>query len=101
MKYALLTPTSLLGIFWLVLLFLCCFFLVHGAKLIRLGRKYQKQKHEERNANHAKPTPEPKLSANEKKTPTPSNQGEPIYYIVERKHRKKPAYSEPKRIRFK
>jgi hypothetical protein len=78
------------GFLWLVVLFAVCFLAVHTFRLARLGRKYQKQR------NH---TPPPN-TAQEKKTP-PQSEGEPIYYIVERKRRAKSSYSEPKRIHFK
>ena len=103
MQNALLS-TPFIGILWLILLFTLSFFFVHLYKLVRLGQKYQKEK---RATNETSPTPKVNVSAptptiekKEEKLPPPS-QGEPIYYIVERKRTKKPKFSEPKRIQFK
>lgn len=92
---ALLTVSPFWGIFWLILLFILCFFGVHIARLARLGQRYRKsltkqEKHEKKESGETPPQPK-----------TLPNEREPIYYIVERKKRAKTNYSEPKEIRFK
>ncbi len=103
MKNALLV-SSFLGILWLVLLFAFSFFCVHLYKLAKLGQKYRKEKQAENKKTQntpTSPTPAPApIKKDEKKLPE-QKQGEPIYYIVERKRKKKPQFSEPKRIQFK
>ena len=100
MKYAtLLLSSPFLGVLWLVLLFLLCFFFVHFIRLAQFGQNWRKlndRKNEEKAQNEEKNSSQ----ENEKKTP-PEPSGEPIYYIVERKRRTKSSFSEPKQIRFK
>ena len=87
--------SAYLGIVWLTLLFFGCFVLVHLARLVHFGRKYQKQ-----SSRTPEKTQTPSPPA-EKKTPPQQPSGEPIYYIVERKRRLKSNYGEPKQIKFK
>lgn len=102
MKNALLV-SSFLGILWLALLFVLSFFCVHLYKLAKLGQKYRKEKQAEnkkmQNPTSTSPAPAP-IKKDEEKL-SPKKQEEPIYYIVERKRKKKPQFSEPKRIQFK
>jgi len=100
----LLISYAALGCWWLVLLFLVCFFGVHVTRLAKLGWEYQKQ-----NAKPVQPPSPPEKTApekqenGEKKAPAQETTAqEPIYYIVERKQRRaKASYGEPKQIRFK
>ncbi|MCD8373142.1 MAG: hypothetical protein LUD27_07575 [Clostridia bacterium] len=78
-----------LGLLYLVLLFICCFFAVHFVKLAVIGLKSIRKK------------PEPKPEPKEKKEPKPK-EPQPVYYIVEKKRsRSKATYSQPKEIQFK
>jgi hypothetical protein len=87
------------GLFWLVGLFVFCFFGVHLIILATVGWKYQNTFLKKESKTHTEPTPQ--NDNKENKAPTPTAQ-EPIYYIVERKtKRAKSSYSEPKQIRFK
>lgn len=79
------------GLVWLGVLFGVSFCLVLIAKLVYLGRVYQKQQSQP-------PTP-PKTE--EKQNSSVQKTEEPVYYIVERKKRVKSSFSEPKQIRFK
>ena len=84
----LLTVTTAKGFFCLLLLFVLCFFGVHLFRLAIIGIQSLQQ-------------PPPPPEAEEKKAPSEQPQ-EPVYYIVERKTRRKnPSYGEPKEIRFK
>ena len=68
-----------LGFFWLCALFALCFLSVHTVLyFFHRTKKYQKP-----------PTPPPA-------PPVP----EPVYYIVEKRSRKKNVYSTPKKIKF-
>ncbi len=88
----LITQTAL-GILGAVLLFIFCFSLVHLARLVKFGWRYQAQNQEKlKEQPQQKPAQEPP-----KKQETPA----PIYYIVERKRKAKTSYTEPKQIRFK
>ncbi len=73
---------AILGLIYLILLFILCFAFVHFCKLAIVGFKSLKQK-----------TPPPK-----EEKPAPKQ--EPVYYIVEKK-RSKRSYGEPKEISFK
>ena len=86
-----LLASSALGVVWLLLLFALCFLIVHVIRLAQFGRQYQKEKQTTQQA----PSPPP-----EQKTPS-QREGEPVYYIVEKKRRNKTSYGEPKRIQFK
>ena len=92
--YNLLATHTALGIVCAVLLFVLCFSLVHLARLVKFGWKYQAQ-------NQEKPTrtteQKPAQEQPKPKQETPA----PVYYIVERKRKAKPSYTEPKQIRFK
>ena len=79
--------SSVVGIVWLILLFLLCFALVHVLRLARLGQAYRKSE----NTPQAPPPP----------PPPQEKPSEPIYYIVEKKKRLKSSLGEPKRINFK
>ncbi len=68
-----------LGFFWLCALFALCFVIVHIA-LYFLRRPQAKKRPQQ-------PPPAP---------PKP----EPVYYIVEKRSRKKNVYSAPKKIKF-
>ncbi|MBQ8308972.1 MAG: hypothetical protein IJX96_03970 [Clostridia bacterium] len=87
----LLTVSPLLGILWLVLLFIACFICVHITRLVKFGWLYQRRPYE-------KPKPPEQT---EKKAPEKTPSAEPVYYIVERKRKTRQSYSEPKEIRFK
>lgn len=76
------------GIVTLIGIFALCFFIVHIARLTRIGWETQK-----------KASPPPKEE--EKPAPAEEKPQEPVYYIVEKKRRAKTTYSEPKQIRFK
>lgn len=87
------------GLFWLIGLFLFCFFGVHLIILATVGWKYQNPFPKKECKTHTDPTSQKEDKEN--KAPTPTAQ-EPIYYIVERKtKRAKSSYGEPKQIRFK
>lgn len=73
---------AVLGFFYVLLMFLCCFAAVHFIKLAIVGFKSVKRKPE--------PKPEPKKEEPQK----------PIYYIVEKKRARR-SYSAPKEIEFK
>lgn len=86
----LLTSIPTKGFLWLIFLFFLCFLFVHFFRLAVIGIATLRQ--------IAPTKPE---EGEEKKAPTQRAQ-EPIYYIVERKtRRKKASYGEPKEIRFK
>ena len=89
--YNLLLSAPLSGLLLSCFLFALCFFCAHLAKFAKIGW----------DASHTPDSPpEKKEEAKEKKTP--AKEQEPVYYIVERKtRRKKPSYGEPKEIRFK
>lgn len=89
MRIYLLTVTPLVGGLSLLLLFAACFCIVHGARLLLFGVRYQRR------------TPERMPPPEREKSPPESKSEEPIYYIVERKRKVKSTYAEPKRIRFK
>lgn len=76
------------GFVSLIGLFALCFFLVHTARLARIGWESQKK-------------PPQGKPEEEKPAPVEEKPQEPIYYIVEKKRRVKTGYSEPKQIRFK
>lgn len=80
------------GGFFLLILFVCCFFLVHVFLLIKIGWNYQTgDKTKKPTQENEKPAEKP-----EQKPP------QPVYYIVERKKKKpKNYYTEPKEFRFK
>lgn len=101
MKSCLLSaPAS--GAFWLIFLFIVCFFGVHTVRLAKLGWKYRKEGTEKKSApppSRREQEPPPPPPAERKESP---QQPEPVYYIVERKRRKsRDSYSEPKEIKFK
>ena len=84
-----LTAFPIKGFFYTLILFAFCFLSVYVVQLAHIGWKQQ----------HTPPPPEEKPKEEEKK---PSENREPIYYIVERKtKRAKPTYGEPKQINFK
>ena len=85
----LLSATLPKGIIAFLFLFVFCFFLVHTARLARIGWKYQRKK-----------PPKPPEKSEEKRTPPPTPP-EPVYYIVEKKRKSRTSYSAPKEIRFK
>ena len=98
-----LLTTPLFGGFLLLILFACCFLLVHFILLIKIGWKY----HTENAVQNAKKQP---IEKNEKPSEKPRentpqatpNAPQPVYYIVEKKRKKtKSYYSEPKEFRFK
>lgn len=94
----LLSATAVLGVFWLLLIFGGCFFVVHIARLVCFGWLYQKKgktqtPKEEKN--------DEKKSETKEKAPEPKPSAEPVYYIVERKRKARQSYGEPKEIRFK
>ncbi len=73
------------GILYTVILFLLCLFIVHAVRLAVIGYKSVKNK-----------------PAEKKPAAAQEQQGEPVYYIVERKKKRpKSEYSDPKRIQFK
>lgn len=80
---------ALAGAFYTLLMFLCCFALVHLVKLARIGLDSLKPKPEQRE----EPDPEPKKKA--------QRQVQPVYYIVEKKRARKSSYSAPREITFK
>ncbi len=92
MNILLLSPQAALGGLCIFLLFLFCFFSVHLVKLAKRGLEASKLPEEKRSE------PEKKVESEKKATPP-----EPVYYIVERKKKKRPStsYSEPKKISFK
>lgn len=73
----------MIGLLYLILIFISCFALVHFCKLAVVGFKSLRKK------------PEPKQV--EKKI---EKKVEPVYYIVEKKRAKR-SYSAPKEIQFK
>lgn len=73
-----------IGILYLFLTFAVSFILVHIIKLAYIGLLSVRKK----------PEPPPPVP---KERPKP----EPVYYIVEKKHARKPTYTEPKEIKFK
>lgn len=74
---------KMIGLLYIILIYLVCFALVHLLKLAAIGFKSLRKK------------PEPKPP--EKK---PDKKPEPVYYIVEKKRAKR-SYSAPKEIQFK
>lgn len=93
------------GAIWLVVLFLVVFLGVHLVKLARLGiDALPSRKGEDRKTSGD--SQKPPNTENARTTPAqtpPDRQPEPVYYIVERKQRRRPkeTYSPPKEIRFK
>lgn len=74
---------NFIGILYLFLTFLACFWAVAFFRLAMLGLK----------SLHKKPAPKPVEKKVEKKV-------EPVYYIVEKKRAKR-SYSQPREIQFK
>lgn len=73
-----------IGILYLAILFIACFIVVHTVKLALLGLRSTREKH------------------TEQKKPDEQPPAEPVYYIVEKKQKRKKAdYSSPREIRFK
>ena len=98
--FTLLSSTAGWGILALLFIFVFSFVTVHLVFLARLGFLYQREKAElDEDEN---PPPEekdtPVKTPPKPEQPTPA---EPIYYIVEKKRKSKPSYSDPKPIRFK
>lgn len=97
------------GIFWLLALFIICFFGVHIARLAHIGwihRESQKNSSDPSRRHDPPKPPEPKQSNTKQPESKPPESRpappEPVYYIVERKRRRPKAnYSEPKEIKFK
>ena len=86
-----LANSGVTGALSILFLFFFCFLCVHIAKYAKLGWQSQNKK------NTPKKPPE-----TPPKQEKPAENGEPIYYIVERKKaRAKHRYSEPREIRFK
>lgn len=90
----LLSTNAAIGVVCLTFLFVVCFLFVHIARLVKFGWAFQKQ-----NQPPSSKKEEPKKE--EKSPEPPKSDTEPIYYIVERKRRAKPRFSDPKEIRFK
>lgn len=76
----------MIGLLYLILIFLACFIIVHTVKLAVIGVKSLRKKPE---------TPK------EKPEKKPEKKPEPVYYIVEKKRAKRSSYSTPKEIKFK
>ena len=74
---------GMIGLLYLILIFLACFAVVAILRLAALGIKSLRKK----------PEPKPPEKKPEKKV-------EPVYYIVEKKRSRK-SYSAPKEIQFK
>ncbi len=74
------------GAVWLIVLFLLCVILVHATKLARIGYRTLRKK-----------------LPPEKPAPKPQQKPEPVYFIVERKQKKraKTEYTPPKEIKFR
>ena len=100
MKYAILAPTPLGGVFAILGLFVFCFLLVHTARLARLGLKYHAEQEDADDQHETEEAKTEKDEKQQKQAPADTPQ-EPIYYIVERKKRTRASYSEPKQINFK
>lgn len=96
-RAALLSAAPWLGLFGCFILFFLCFVAVHIAKLAKLGWKQTHARAKQEKA--VKPTESDKKP---QKPPTEEPRApEPIYYIVERKQRRKKAsYDKPKQICF-
>lgn len=74
-----------IGILYLAILFIACFIVVHTVKLAMLGLK-----------NLRKPEEKPPEPKKEDEPP------EPVYYIVEKKQKRKRAdYGTPREIKFR
>ena len=102
----LLTPSPLIGILWLILLFILCFLGIHVAKLARIGKRHLKddnQKPQEKSGENVSSSPQktPKQPTSSAPSVSSPSSAEPVYYIVERKRRTKSSFSEPKQIKFK
>lgn len=99
-----LLTTPLFGGFLLLILFACCFLLVHSILLIKIGWKYQtgnavQNAKKQPSEKTEKPSEKPRENT---PTATPQSAPQPVYYIVEKKRKKpKSYYSEPKEFRFK
>ena len=93
--YRLLIAQTTLGIVCAALLFVLCFSLVHLARLVKFGWKYQTEHQTKPSKEQTEQKPVQEPPKQEQKTPAP------VYYIVERKRRSKTSYTEPKQIRFK
>lgn len=76
---------AMLGLVYLIIIFIVCFAIVHIFKLALVGFKSIKRKPDP-------PKEEPKQK--------PAAKPEPVYYIVEKKRAKR-TYGEPKEISFK
>ena len=86
--FHLLAFSPVAGGFWLIMLFIFSFLLVHLLLFAKAGWEAKRQKKEP-------PRQEEKPAPPEKKQP------EPIYYIVEKKKKRpKSAYSPPREIHF-
>ena len=91
-----LLTNPLLGGFFLILLFACCFLLVHIFLLVKIGWEHQTGERKKNPTLENEKQPEKPTEKPEKKPP------QPVYYIVERKKKKpKNYYTEPKEFRFK
>ena len=81
------------GFLWCIALFLFCFIGVHALRFFqKLPPNLEKRLSAE------KPLQENSKQGNEKQTPQPN--AKPVYYIVERKQRRKPRYGDAKEIHF-
>lgn len=92
------------GAIWLVVLFLVVFLGVHLVKLARLGiDALPSRKREDKTSGDSRKPPNTENARTTPAQPPPDRQPEPVYYIVERKQRRRPkeTYSPPKEIRFK
>lgn len=93
---------TLIGGFYLILLFGLCFGGVVGAKFLnrRAREAKRREQHGDATENRREKAEEPSLTAvQEKKKSAPKTKN--VYYIVEKKRsRPKSEYSEPKEIRF-
>lgn len=77
---------ALLGLLYTLLLFICCFVLVHLVKLAQIGLKSL--------------NPPPKEEEKTEEKPKKEEAPKPVYYIVEKKRAKR-NYSKPREIEFK
>ena len=88
-----------LGFFWLAALFSLCFLIVHTA-LYFLREKRLFNRYPDDKTKATDPCRDNKDA--KQKTPKRKNEqkNEPIYFIVEKKSRKKNTYSKPRQIKF-
>jgi hypothetical protein len=86
-----------LGFFWLAALFSLCFLIVHTALYFLREKKLFTRSSADETKDFCRENREAGRKTPERKE---EQKNEPIYFIVEKKSRKKNTYSKPRQIKF-